>query len=146
LFKACGGSAEAMLRVVEEARSTWGSMTKRLELPLDEFSKAYDDVMTPGGNPVVGLLFPALPRVRVAKLRVDLRRALLSAAIAIQLDGKDALKKHPDPVVGGSFEYIPFKGGFELRSKWKLDEKLRSKWKLGEQFAAPVKLTIGRRE
>jgi hypothetical protein len=146
LLKACGGSAEGMLNVVQEARSTWRSMTMKLELPLDQFARAYDDAMKPGGNPVVGLLFPALPRVRVLKMRADIRRALLAAAIDIQLDGKDALKKHPDPVVGGLFEYVPFKGGFELRSKWKLDEELRTKWKLPESLVTPVTLTVGRRE
>jgi len=99
-----------------------------------------------GGNPVTDLLFPALPRAYVPKMRFDIRRALLSAALAVQLDGKDALRKHPDPVVGGPFEYVAFKGGFELRSKWKLDEKLRTKWKLGEQYSTPVTLVVCRRE
>jgi hypothetical protein len=50
--------------------------------------------------------------------------------VAVQLDGRDALKHHPDPVVGGPVDYVAFKGGFELCSKWKLDEKLSSKWGL----------------
>jgi hypothetical protein len=35
-------------------------------------------------------------------------------------------------VAGGPFEYSAFDGGFELRSKWKLDDK-------------PPTLTVGRR-
>jgi hypothetical protein len=145
-LKSCGGTAEGLLKVIDEARPAFSLMAKELDQPLEEFEKAYDRVMKPGGNPVVRLLFPALPRVRVPKMRADIRRALLCAAFAVQLDGKDALKKHPDPVVGGPFEYVPFKGGFELRSKWKLDEKLRKKWKLPESLVAPVTLTAGRRE
>jgi hypothetical protein len=40
----------------------------------------------------------------------------------MQLDGPDALKKHPDPMVGGSFDHVAFAGGFELRSNWKLPD------------------------
>ncbi len=143
-LKSCGGTEEGLLKALEEARQPYSRMAKKLDEPLDQFAKAYDVLLKPGGNPVTDLLFPALSRVYVPKLRSDIRRALLSAALAVQLDGKDALKKHPDPVVGGSFEYVAFKGGFELRSKWKLDEKLRAKWKLGEPYAAPVKLMVGR--
>jgi hypothetical protein len=53
---------------------------------------------------------------------------------------------HPDPMIGWPFDYVAFTGGFELRSKWKLDDKSRSNWKLPESFAAPVILTVGRRE
>jgi hypothetical protein len=52
------------------------------------------------------------------------------AAIAVQLEGGDALKNHPDPVVGGPFEYAPFAGGFELHSNFKDDDK-------------PLALTVG---
>ena len=86
------------------------------------------------GNPVFKLFFPALVNMRRAQARMDVRRALLLAAFAVQLDGRDTLKDHPDPVLGGSFEYVPFDGGFELRSKLKdRDDK-------------PVALTVGQRK
>jgi hypothetical protein len=79
------------------------------------------------------MFFPALGKARQSKALADMRQALLSAAIAVQLDGQDALKDYTDPVVGGRFEYAPFQGGFELRSKLKAsDDK-------------PVTLTVGRR-
>jgi len=59
---------------------------------------------------------------------------MLAAAIAVQLDGQDALKDYSDPVVGGRFEYAPFQGGFEIRSKFKGP---------GDK---PVSLTVGRRD
>jgi hypothetical protein len=65
----------------------------------------------------------------------EVRRALLSAALAVQLEGRAALKNHPDPVVGGLFEYTTFPGGFELRSKWQLDAGLLK----------PLVLTVGQR-
>ena len=88
--------------------------------------------MRQAGNPVFKLFFPALAKVRQSQARAEVRRALLSAAFAVQLDGPDALKKHPDPVVDGSFKYERFAGGFELRSKFETDSR-------------PLALTVGRR-
>jgi hypothetical protein len=85
---------------------------------------------------------PGILRCRWHKAQADVRRALLSAAVAVQLDGRDALKHHPDPMAGGPFHHVAFKGGFELRSKWKLDEKLRSKWVLDRPET--LVLTVGR--
>src|SRR5436190_16580431 len=85
------------------------------------------------GNPVFKIFFPALVNVRRAQARTDVRRALLSAALAVRVDGRDTLKNHPDPVAGGSFEYVAFEGGFELQSK------------LMGRDDKPVTLTVGRR-
>jgi hypothetical protein len=71
-------------------------------------------------------------KVRNSQARFEVRRALLAAAFATQLDGPDALKTHPDPVAGGPFEYKNLTSGFELRSKF-------------EQDAQPLSLTVGRR-
>ena len=78
----------------------------------------------------VGMAMPSTPR-----------RALLSAALTVQLDGRDALKNHPDPVVGGSFAYVAFDGGYKLRSHWMPDAKLRLKRGLSSE---PLVLTVGR--
>jgi len=45
------------------------------------------------------------------------------------------LKRFPDPARFTEFEYLPFEGGFELRSRFKRMVKL----------APPVGLTIGAR-
>jgi hypothetical protein len=142
----CGGDVDGVLKMAEETRQSYRRMAKHLDLPLDQFEKEWDsEARKVAGNPVSRLIFPAVEKVRCAQARADIRRALLAAALAVQLDGRDALKNHPDPVVGGPFEYIAFAGGFELRSNWKVDEKLRAKWKLDERLAQPVGLTVGRR-
>jgi hypothetical protein len=142
----CGGTAKGVLKCADQTRASYARMAKKLELPLDQFVKEDErEVKKQARNPVFRTLFPALNKVRLLQMRADVRRALLSAALAVQLDGPAALKKHPDPVVGGSFEYVAFQGGFELRSKWKLDDKLRAKWKLTKPLDQPVALTVGRR-
>ena len=70
----------------------------------------------------------------VAPRRGSRNAALLMTALAVQLDGRDALKDHPDPIVGGTFEYVPIPDGFELRSKFQARDN------------KPVTLTVGRQK
>src|SRR5262249_48034470 len=85
-----------------------------------EFEKEFqNEEKYQAGNPVFEVMFPALRRVHQQQARTHVRRALLSAAIAVQLDGQGAEKNIPDPVTGQPFDYVPFDGGFELRSKVK---------------------------
>ena len=69
--------------------------------------------------------------VRQNEARLEVRRAMLKAAIAVQLDGKDALKNYPEPYGDGPFGYEAIDGGFELKSKFKYKDQ-------------PVTLTVGR--
>jgi len=119
-LKECGGTAEGVIKFAEEALPSYAVTAKMFDLPPDEFAKEFQrESAKQAGNPVYQVFFPAIAKIRQSKERADVRRALLSAAIAVQLDGQDALKQHPDPVGGGLFEYSPFQGGFELRSKLK---------------------------
>jgi hypothetical protein len=119
-LKECGGTAEGVIKFAEEALPSYAVTAKLFDLPADEFAKEFKRESTKqAGNPVFKVFFPAIAKVRQSKDRADVRRALLSAAIAVQLDGQGALKNHPDPASGGQFEYAPFQGGFELRSKLK---------------------------
>jgi hypothetical protein len=130
----CGGTAEGLIKFAQETRPSYDRVAKMLDLPLDQFEKEFErESMKQAGNPVYKVFFPALSKLRQSATRVDVRRALLSAAIAVRLHGQDALKDHPDPVGGAPFGYAPFEGGFELSSKLKL------------QDGKPVTLTVGRR-
>jgi hypothetical protein len=132
LLDECGGTAAGVLKFAEAAQPSYAVMAEKMALPLAQFEKEFDrETMRQAGNPVFKLFFPALAKVRRSQARAEVRRALLSAAFAVQLDGPDARKKHPDPVTGGSFEYAGFAGGFELRSKF-------------EQDRLPLTLTVGR--
>lgn len=133
LLDQCGGTAAGVLKFAEATRPSYALLAEKMALPLAPFEKEFErETMRQAGNPVFKLFFPALAKVRRAQARADVRRALLSAAFAVRLDGPDALKRHPDPVLGGPFEYAPFAGGFELRSKFGQD-------------GHPLVLTVGRR-
>jgi RNA polymerase sigma factor (sigma-70 family) len=143
----CGGTAKGVTQRAEQLRPGLARLAKKLDLPPKQVKKEWDrEEKELAGTPVFKLFAPVLHNIRIRQAQADVRRALLSAALAVRLDGQDALKKHPDPLAGESFEYTAFKGGFELRSQWKPDEKLRLKWKLSESLAAPLTLTVGRRE
>ena len=121
----CGGTTASALKFAEEMRPWYAQTAEKWDRPLDQFDKEQQrEAMKYAGNPVFKTFTPGILKVRQAQARADVRRALLAAAIDLQLGGrdatKDALKNHPDPVVGGLFEYQEFEGWFELRSKWKL--------------------------
>jgi hypothetical protein len=132
--EACGGSIEGVVRRSEETRESYRQVATMLALPMDQFEKEFErEAKKRADNAVFGYFFPAVVNVRRAQARMDVRRALLSTALDILQDGPGALKNHPVPVVGGPFEYVPFDGGFELRSALKgRDDQ-------------PVTLTVGHR-
>lgn len=130
-----GGTKEGVIKAAEDTRSSYKILTKKMDLSPEECQKEFDrETKRQANNPVFKTLFPAINKVVRAKVQADVRRALLAAALDVQLDGQDALKNHLDAVAGGPFEYVPFKGGFELRSKLK------------GQNDKPLTLTIGSRE
>jgi hypothetical protein len=133
LLDKCGGTAASVLRFAEATRPSYALMAEKLRLPLAQFEKEFERETTrQAGNPVFQLFFPAVVKIRQSQARAEVRRALISAAFAVQVDGPDALKTHPDPVAGGPFEYTRFAGGFELRSTFGQD-------------GHPLSLTVGRR-
>jgi hypothetical protein len=133
LLDKCGGTATSVLKFADATRPSYALVAEKMSLPLAQFEKEFERETTrQAGNPVFELFFPAVAKVRESQARAEVRRALITAAFAVQVDGPEALKAHPDPVAGGPFEYTKFAGGFELRSKF------------GQQ-GHPLSLTVGRR-
>jgi hypothetical protein len=130
----CGGTAAGVLKSAREMRRHSETLARTLNLPPDQVDKELKrEAEKLADNPVFKVFAPVLDNIRMRQARADVRRALLSAALAVRLDGKAALAKHPDPVAGGAFDYAAFAGGFELRSRWKGPD------------GNPVSLTVGRR-
>jgi hypothetical protein len=119
LLKDCGGTAAGVVKYTEELRSWYPMLAKQMDLPLDQFEKEQEVAAQKlAANPMYKRFVPAIVGCRRLEAQAQVRRSLLSAAVAVQLDGRAALKNHTDPVIGGSFDYVGFEGGFELRSKW----------------------------
>jgi RNA polymerase sigma factor (sigma-70 family) len=133
ILAACGGTTEGVLRHVEEVRRHSAALAAKLDLSPDQVAVELErEAKRLAGNQIFKVFGPVVESMRARQACADVRRSLLSAAIDVQLDGRDVLKKHPDPVLGGPLELVPFAGGFELRSKLKQEDK-------------PVALTVGRR-
>jgi hypothetical protein len=144
LLEECGGTAAGVLKHARGMRPGAARLAKALDLAPDQVAKEFEREEKPlADNPVYRVFAPTLHNIQSRQAQADVRRALLLAALAVRLDGRDALKDHPDPVVGGPFEYVAFEGGFELRSKWQLEEKVRTTWKL--EAPEPLVLVVGRR-
>jgi hypothetical protein len=145
LLDACGGTAEGVLKFAEEMRRGSALLAKTLDLPLDQIAKAFArEEKKLAGNPVFKIFAPVLLHAGARRAQAEVRRALLSAALAVQLDGWDALQHHPDPMLGGPFDHATFAGGFELRSRLKPDDALLSGFK--PDTPEPLVLTVGRRK
>ena len=144
LLEDCGGTAAGVVKYAEETGPIYKQVADQLKLPLDQFAKEFDrTTKAHAGNPVFKTFFPAIAKVRLAQARAEVRHALLSAAVAVQAEGRGALKSHADPLAGALFDYVPLAKGFELRSKWTVDDATRTLWKLDERSTRPLVLTVG---
>jgi hypothetical protein len=115
----CGASVKGFVNCVDQQHSFYVSWAPRFTLPPDEFEKAYklefDELSN--NNPVVRQFTPALPRFRWAEAYEQTRRTLLYAAIAVRLDGPEAVNKHLDPFDKKPFNYVAVDGGYRLESR-----------------------------
>jgi hypothetical protein len=120
-LRTCGGTADGVLRRAEQMRPCYALLARKLELSPGQFAKEWKvEAAKRSANPLFPVLFATVERTRWQQARIDVRRAMLRAAVDVQRQGRDALKRHQDPIAQGSFEYVAMQGGFELRSqrKW----------------------------
>jgi hypothetical protein len=114
----CGGSVKGYVNCVGQQHSFYVYWAPRFTLPPEQFEKAYKvefDGLSKT-NPVVRQFTPALWRFRWTEAYEQTRRALLYTAIAIWLEGPNALNQHFDPYDKKPFTYITVDGGFRLES------------------------------
>jgi hypothetical protein len=114
----CGGSVMGYANCVDQQHSFYVSWAPRFTLPPEQFEKAYK-VEFEGlskTNPVVRQFTPALWRFRWTEAYEQTRRALLYTAIAVRLEGPNALSQHLDPYDKKPFTYTAVDGGFRLES------------------------------
>lgn len=115
----CGGTAEGFLRCANQQQAFYSEWVTKFDLAPEDFERDYKAQLqeVSKGNSVMQQFTPALPRFRWAEAYCQTRRALLQAAIAVQLDGSGALDRHPDPYDAKPFSYSPLDKGFRLGSQ-----------------------------
>jgi hypothetical protein len=113
-------SESDITKIAEEIRGLYALIPGLAALPPGELQAAYDSRIKPvlERNPLAKALFPSDPKVIRAEQVYHCSQQLLRAAIAVRLEGKEALAQFRDPFGDGPFEMTNFDGGFELRSKY----------------------------
>jgi hypothetical protein len=118
-----GSVALGLMKLNEtDVANSFDEAAKILSLPLDQFPSAWQRFKEKLGPGSLSLkLIGALDRVRSEDESIIVHRALLLAAIAVRLDGKQSLAKYLDPASGQPFEYSESNGGFALRSSYAIN-------------------------
>src|SRR5262249_10376064 len=90
LLDDCGGTAAGVIQCTEELLAWYPQLAKQMELPLEEFEKEQHRAAAKlAANPMCKKFVPAILRCRWFKAQADVRRALLSAALAVPLGRPD---------------------------------------------------------
>ena len=132
-------SREELLEGARQMPELYERISEIVALPPDEVDAAKAELrenveLTPAGQKMADGLTPAITSVRGAEAAHQTRIALFQAAIAVQLDGPEALERdeHADPYGDGPFSYEETESGFVLESSF------------GDKNDNPVLLTVGR--
>ena len=115
----CGASVQGFDDCLAQQRAFYETCLTRFALPPGQFESEYNlQLAKPeANNPVIHFFTPVLPRLRWAEAYSRTRRALLLAAIAVQIDGPAALVRFNDPYQDDLFAYTPLDHGFRLQSE-----------------------------
>jgi hypothetical protein len=113
-------SGADMVKALDRLAAAYDEMGSLLKLSPEQFAARWPafKAQAQKASVVAECTLPALDTVIDRDHRIEVKRALLRAAIAVAKDGPAALKNHPDPFGKGPFEYKALPQGFELKSKF----------------------------
>jgi hypothetical protein len=118
LLAGARSSPEQILQDLDATSAFLVKLAPFIKAPPAEFSAKSAELLgqADAANAWVHLLAPGITRLRGTRAETVARFALLEAAVAIQLDGPEALTKQKDPVTGSPIERISLERGYELRA------------------------------
>ncbi len=132
-------SQKELLDAAQEMEEFYHRVAEAVALPPAEAKRAEerlkaDPAVEGPGREMAMAMISVIGAARMDEAKYETLLALLKAAIAVQQDGPEVLKKdaYRDPFGTGSFEYRETADGFELQSG------------LVDRSEQPVSLTIGR--
>ena len=109
---------------VEAAKPFYQHVGDAMTQPSAQFEQTVDaEALKLMLNPVVKMVVPSIKHVQPALLAMDAKRAMLNTAVAILINGPDAVKASKDPAGDGPFEYATTPKGFVLKSKAMMHDK-----------------------
>lgn len=125
VIAAAGGTSAGVLARFSELDPLYEEMTALLGLRYTEFgpaSKAFEEKLAASDNPLGKTLLPALAKARAREFNIEVRLAMIHAAVECRLHGEEGLRKVIDPCGDEPFrlERVTVMGvdrGFVLKSK-----------------------------
>jgi hypothetical protein len=114
----CGASVSGFEECARKEAELIRRWTAQFSLNPLEFETGFDSDFTreSADNPVAAQFTPSMSRMRWAEAYNATRRALVQAAIGVQLSGEPALLTYTDPYTQKSFRYAREGSGFRLDS------------------------------
>jgi hypothetical protein len=121
IVQQCGGTIQGMEGCIEQQRGFYSRWMPLFRIPPEDFERRYttDFAKSSARNPVIAMFTPNLSRLRWVQAYQDTRRALLGAAVAVQISGANALADQRDPYDQSSFTYLHLQHGFRIESRLK---------------------------
>src|SRR5579863_2632720 len=123
---------EETISLLEDLLPMYDELAKMTSLPWKEFDARYAEFVKNGAsaNRFFAEIIPAVGKFSDSQRRRVAQIALLKAALAVVEGGPDKVKTLKDPFGDGPFEYRTLDHGFELKSKFLIQDK-------------PMTLTVG---
>jgi hypothetical protein len=118
-------SFDEALKLTEGLIPLYDELAKLTELTAKEFDAKYPEFQkrAQAANLLAKEALPGVDKVMASRRRADAELAMLRTAIAVVEGGPDKVKESKDPFGDGPFEYQATDGGFELKSKFIVQDK-----------------------
>ncbi len=130
ILESAGNTTAGLLRQLKEMDALYDEADGLMKAPYAQFLpgiKAFNEKIAHHPNQLVRVFFPAFEKCRIKEFTIEVKLAMVRAAVAYRQSGAAGLASVPDPVTQAPFEFrrFVFNGadrGFELRSKTALHE------------------------
>jgi hypothetical protein len=124
IIEAAGGTSAGVQEYIRQVDPLYDEADALMKLPYDQFLtaiKAFNEQVNNHPNLLVHVFFPLFENCRLKQFAVEVRSAMLEAAVAYRENGPAGLETVLDPVGQKPFEFRRFvldglDRGFELRS------------------------------
>jgi hypothetical protein len=125
ILESAGNTTAGVLRQLKEMDALYDEADRLMKAPYAQFRpgiKAFNETIAQHPSPLVRVFFPAFEKCRFKEFKLQIRLALLHAAVTYRISGAAGLAPLRDPVTQQPFEFrrFAFNGvdrGFELRAK-----------------------------
>ncbi|MBI5385256.1 MAG: hypothetical protein HZA90_11295 [Verrucomicrobia bacterium] len=125
IIQSAGSTTAGLLRKLKELDALYDEAAVLMTVPYDQFLpqiKAFNKKVANHPNLFVHVFFPVFEKCRLKEFAIEVKLAMLRAAVAYRRSGEAGLSQVADPLFNGSFQFRRFEfdgvdRGFELRSQ-----------------------------